>query len=315
MSQDSLKIAFAGSADFSLHILDRLHQAGFNVICTFTQSDKPTGRGQIRKPTPVKAFSQEKKLDCYDFEKLCSKTEVVISELVRPDIFIVVAYGLMIPGWMIKWPKIVCVNIHASLLPCWRGASPIQSALLNNDRESGITLMRLNERLDAGNIIKQESTPIDKFSSAKELSEGLSEMGAIMICDMLGNYQNEDWIGQPQLENNATYCEKINKQDGKIHWKQLSRDVHNMIRAYNPWPVAYSKLSDGRTMRIWESELVDEAMLEESGKIVELSKNNFLVACGEGVISIKNLQIDGGKVITSRDFYNSLRGDIEFDAT
>ena len=315
MSPTDLKIAYAGSAEFSLNVLSELWINRFLLTDVFTQPDKPTGRGRVLTPTPVKLFSEDKKIRCHTFKKLSFEEQAQILGLNRPDFFIIVAYGLMIPDWLIDWPKVACVNIHASLLPQWRGASPIQSAILNNDKYSGVTLMRLNKKMDEGNVINQASIAIDRLSSSVELSGALSVMGAKMICDSLKDYKNINWIGEPQDHKKATYCKKIKKEDGQIDWYSKSIDIHNMVRGYNPWPVAFAKLQDERTMRVWESEVVDESLQSLPGTILELSKDNFIVACGEGALKIIKLQIQGGKVILARDFHNSVKNGVSFAAT
>jgi methionyl-tRNA formyltransferase len=312
LSSTHLKIAYAGSADFSLNILSALWVSGFLLTDIFTQPDKPIGRGRVLKPTSVKLFSEEKKLSCHTFNKLSFEVQPQILELDRPDFFIIVAYGLMIPNWLLEWPKVACINIHASILPQWRGASPIQSAILNNDKYSGITLIRLNNKMDEGNIIDKASIAIDQFNSSEELSRALSAIGAKMICDNLKDYKNINWIGEPQVHKYATYCKKIKKEDGQINWNLKSIDIHNMIRGFNPWPIAFTKLQDGRTMRVWESEMVDQTPQCSPGTILELSKDSFIVACGEGVLKIIKLQIQGGKVILARDFYNSAKSGVSF---
>ena len=229
----------------------------------------------------------------------------------RPDLMIVVAYGLLIPEWLIEWPSLGAINIHTSLLPRWRGASPIQSALKNGDKETGITIMRVSKKLDEGNIIYQSKLSTEGIKNTEELSLLMEEEAKVYFKDLF-NDATIDLSGVPQNHGEATYCQKIKKTDGLIDWNNSALSIFNLIRAYNPWPMAYSFINTDSRIRVIEAEVTEEDHHFLPGQVIEFNKKHLVVACKKNALKLVKVQLDGGKVITHKDLFNSGKNILRF---
>jgi methionyl-tRNA formyltransferase len=301
----TLKILFAGTSDFAKAALETLINAGFNVIAVCTQPDKPAGRGQQLKMSSVKCFSLKHHIPVYQPATLRDQTvQHVLSDL-NPDIMVVAAYGLLLPKAVLSIPALGCINIHGSLLPRWRGAAPIQRAILAGDEVTGITIMQMNEGMDTGDILLQSTYQLRVDETSATLFERLAQMGGEAIVSALRLIEKGELSAIPQDDNLACYATKIHKSEGFIDWENSAVQLDRAIRAFNPWPVAYSYL-EGELVRIWRATpLFETAVRLPPGTIVAVTRDVIHVATGEGVLAISKLQFAGGKPLEVRDVLNS----------
>jgi len=300
----NLKIVFMGTPEFAVPSLKRLLEEGYEIPLVITQPDKPAGRGRKVKPPPVKTFALEKGIHVYQPERLKGNEELEerLKEL-APDLIVVVAYGKILPSWLLDVPKFGVLNVHASLLPKYRGASPIQSALLNGEEETGVTVMKVSERLDAGDILSQKKIKITESDNAETLSKKLSHEGALLLSETIPLYVSGKVKPVPQNESEATYCFQIRKEMGKIDWEKPAREIFNMVRAFTPWPSAYTFFR-GKRVQLLKVFPVSEA--GEPGEVVKAGKE-LIVAAGEGALRIDSLKPEGKKSITGEDFVRGYR--------
>jgi len=281
-----------------------LLQYPIKTLNVLTQPDRPSGRGKTLTPTAVKDFALSQRINCFSPIALDDRANDEILRMQRPDLMIIVAYGLLIPEWLIEWPALGAINIHTSLLPRWRGASPIQSALKSGDKETGITIMRVSKKLDEGNIIYQSKLSTEGIKNTEELSLLMEEEAKVFFKDLF-NEAKIDLSGVPQNHEEATYCQKIKKTDGLIDWNTSALSIFNLIRAYNPWPMAYSFINTDSRIRIIEAEVIEEHHHFLPGQVIEFNKKHLVVACKENALKLVKVQLDGGKVITHKDLFNS----------
>lgn len=297
------RTAFFGTPDFALPVLQALFDMPeINLVAVFTQPDKPMGRKQILTSPPVKILAEKYNIPVCQPERIKSvKFEQCFSDL-ELDVTIVVAYGKIIPEKILQTPKHGWLNIHGSLLPKYRGASPIQGAILGGESETGVTLMKIDAGLDTGDIISQESIPISTGDDFLSLHDKLSQLGAEVIKDALVNYLNGKIIPIPQHEPTATKTSIIKKEDGKIDWSKDSVEIGRHIRAYNPWPGAFCKY-DNRTVKIYTAEVSDMDLDLKPGE-VSFKDNSLFVGCGKGILRVNRLQLEGKKPQMAREFIN-----------
>lgn len=310
-----IKVIFAGTPEMAVPSLQQLILApDIQVSAVFTQPDRPSGRGRKLTPSPVKMLALEHNLPVFQPEKLdASMLEKI--EALSPDLIIVVAYGLMIPSKILSIPRWGCINAHFSLLPRWRGASPIQQALLHGDEKTGVTIMQLDRGLDTGPILLQEETPIDPEETALQLQTRLAEMGASLLIKTTQSLAQGAIKAVPQNNTEATHAGKIEKADGLIHWQQPAKKIVNQIRAFNPWPVAFTYFK-GLRLRIWRAALVNIPVDVPAGVVMDVNREGIEVATGDQVVRLLEVQLPGGKILSAREFLNSntvLPGDTYFN--
>lgn len=287
-----MRIIFAGTPDFAANALAALIAAGHEVAVVLTQPDRPKGRGMKLTASPVKALALEHGLPVWQPEHL--KDEVIQQQLrdLNAEVMVVAAYGLLLPASVLKIPARGCLNIHASLLPRWRGAAPIQRAIEAGDAESGVCIMQMDIGLDTGDVLLTKTTPIGPQTNAVQLHDTLTELGAQAIVEALA--QLPDLVALPQPSEGVTYAQKLSKADAQLDWNLSVQQVHDKIRAMNPVPGAWTTLN-GDVFKIWSSEIKEHSVNAVVGSILSVDKNGIAVQAADGVLNITELQASGSK--------------------
>lgn len=299
-----MKTVFMGTPDFAVPVLDAMINAGHEVGYVITQPDKARNRGKQVQFTPVKELAVSKGIAVLQPERIKNSPETL--ELLKeynPDIIVVVAYGQIIQKEILELPKFGCVNVHASLLPKLRGASPIQHAILAGEEKSGVTIMQMGEGLDTGDMLTKVSTPINK-KNGEELHDELSQLGAKLLVDTLVLIEEGIVTPEHQDDSKSTYAGMISKADGKIDFSKKPVQIERQIRAFDPWPGAYCSLN-GATMKVWKADVIEKTTDRENGTVVEVSNNGIDVCCGGEILRITEIQMPGKKRVTVDAF---LRG-------
>lgn len=301
-----LRIAYAGTPEFAVPALASLLDSDHEIVAVLTQPDRKSGRGRKISQSAVKQKITSENIHILQPSEVNS--EELIKELcsLNLDLIVVAAYGQIFSQNLLGLPRLGCINIHASLLPKWRGASPIQHAILSGDQCSGVTIMQMAKAMDAGDIWSQASCDITDQDTSESLHNKLAKLGGEIILPTIEKVNDVGEKPVPQDENEATYCSKLKKSDGLIKWQEPAQRISRQIRAYHPWPGAYTTLN-GRRLRITQAELIDDIRAQlQPGYIYEVSKNGFSVAAANGTaIKIKQLIPEGGKRISAVDFSNS----------
>ena len=295
----SLRIIFAGTPDFAVPALAALIDAGHQVMLVLTQPDRPSGRGMKLKASPVKELAVQHQLEVFQPETLKDIAAQNRIQEMQADVMIVAAYGLIIPTNVLAMPRLGCYNIHASLLPRWRGAAPIQRSLLAGDQETGVTIMEVVPKLDAGAMVSKGVIPIGELDTAQTLHDGLANIGANLMLEAMNKLALDGHLPSiPQDESLVTYAEKLQKSEAAIDWNQSAAQISKQVRAFNPFPVAQAILN-GEICRIWMA--TAKPGVGVAGQVVS-AQDTIDVACGESVLSIEELQLPGGKRLKARDF-------------
>lgn len=298
-----MRIVFFGSGKIAVKSLEALIKNKYEVICVVTAPDKQKGRGLAIASTPIKDFAKKEDLDIIQPSNLNSiETAGYISAL-NPDIFVVFSYGKILPKTILDIPKVMPINIHASLLPKYRGAAPINWALINGEKETGISIMRMNERMDAGDIVLKEKVQIDESDTYLSLEEKLSKLGANLIIESLELIKGQRIKFLKQDNENASYAPKLKKVDGKINWNKKACEIFNQIRGCLPWPGSFTTYND-KIVKILAAEVVkiSPEIKFKPGAIISLTKEGILVAAKEGGLLIKELQQSSGKRLNAWQF-------------
>jgi methionyl-tRNA formyltransferase len=305
----SLRIAFAGTPQFALPALRALLASTHSVVGVLTQPDRPAGRGQLLRASPVKLLAQDAHLPVAQPPTL--KTEDSRQELVRwaPDVLVVVAYGLILPTAVLALPRLGCVNIHGSLLPRWRGAAPIQRAILAGDAETGVTIMQMDAGLDTGPILLERRMHIGSDDTAGDLHDALSELGAAALIEALDGVAAGTLHGRAQPAEGACYAPKIEKSEAPLDWSASAIRLDRQVRAFNPWPVAETRLA-GESLRVLQARVAQPSGVEATpGTLLGIADDGLRVACGDGVLAVRELQRAGKRPVSARDFANAVRLD------
>lgn len=291
-----MKIVFAGTPDFAALSLNALLAAGHDIALVLTQPDRPSGRGMVLRSSPVKIAAEASGIDV--FQPLTLKDPATQERIraAQADAMIVAAYGLILPQAVLDMPRFGCINIHASLLPRWRGAAPIQRAIEAGDTESGVCIMQMEAGLDTGPVLLSGHVPIAADETAGTLHDKLADMGARLIVETLAKLPI-DAVAQPQI--GVTYAAKIEKAEAQIDWRRPAREIERQIRAFNPFPGAAGTL-DGAAIKVWRSELV--AAVAPPGTVVSVERSGIVVACGDGGLCLTELQKAGGKRLPVAQF-------------
>ncbi len=302
-----MKIIFMGTPDFSVPSLKTIFSEEYELIGVVTQPDRPRGRGKRLLPSPRKKWALEKGINIY--QPLRARDEEFITQIedLAPDLIVTAAYGQILPKKILDIPPLGCINVHASLLPKYRGASPIQQAILDGETKTGITIMYMDEGMDTGDIILQKETPIHPDENSGDLHDRLADLGAKALRESLKLFTVEKPVGIPQAHEDATYCQKIDKAMGRINWGMNIDRIRNHIRALTPWPGAYTYIGSMR-LKVWEAYQVEYCNLKNisSGQIVYADEQHGLVVSGsDGLIRLSKVQAPGKRVMEDVEF---LRG-------
>jgi len=300
----SLQIIFAGTPDFAVPSLEALIQAGHTLKAVYTQPDRPAGRGQKIHSSPVKDCALRHGLTVLQPKTLRDPDEQERARSFQADLMIVVAFGLILPKEILKTPRLGCINVHGSLLPRWRGAAPIHRAILAGDTETGITIMQMDEGLDTGAMLMKASCPIETTDTTASVHDRLALLGAKTLVQTLAALPT--LTPEPQSDQNATYAHKISRKDAQIDWLQPADFIARQIRAFNPWPVAFTG-DEKKPLKIWQARILPAVNSGgfEPGQIVRAAPEGLDIATGEGVLRIEKLQMAGGRILTAAEMLNA----------
>ncbi|MEJ2454829.1 MAG: methionyl-tRNA formyltransferase [Candidatus Thiodiazotropha sp.] len=303
---DPLRIIFAGTPEFAATALAALLETSHQVVAVYTQPDRPAGRGRKLQPSPVKRLALEHAIEVRQPVKLKDPEDQAALRELGADLMVVAAYGLLLPQAVLDAPRLGCINIHASVLPRWRGAAPIQRAILAGDEESGVTIMQMEAGLDTGPMLHILKTPILLDDTGGTLHDRLAELGARALVESLSGIADGSLIPRPQDDTLATYAKKLDKQEALIDWSQSAAHIDRQVRAFNPWPVAQCDFQ-GQVMRIWRARPKEHELPAgaQPGKILEAGKAGIDVATGAGVLRIVELQMPGKRAMAAADFLNA----------
>ena len=294
-----MKIIFAGTPEFAVPALRALIEAGHQIVMVLTQPDRPSGRGMKLKPSPVKALALEHDLNVFQPTSLKPDEVQATIAATQADVMIVAAYGLIIPTTVLHMPRLGCYNIHASLLPRWRGAAPIQRAILAGDKETGVTIMEVVPTLDAGAMVAKASIQITEQETAQSIHDAMAETGANLMVEAMQTLAVTGTLSStPQDESLVTYAHKLEKSEATVDWQKSAAELSRQIRAFNPFPVAHS-IFRGEICRFWMAHA--QSGSAPAGQIVS-TKEGVTVGCGDGLLTITELQMPGGKRLSARDF-------------
>lgn len=298
-----MKIIFAGTSEFGLPTLEKLKK-NFELVLVISQPDKPSGRKQELTSPPIKLWAQKNNISIEQPEKIIDLLSAIRS--LQPDLLLVAAYGQIIPREVLDLPKFGSINIHGSLLPKYRGASPIQATILNGDKETGITLIKMDEKMDHGPIIAKEIVRLTNEETFTKLYEQLSQVSADLVIRILPDWFEGKIKPAEQIHAQATYCKLLKREDAKIDWTRPSKEIYNKIRALNPEPGTWTTL-DGKTLKILSAKILNETKIELPGKIYS-HEGNIAIKCIDASVIIEQIQPEGKKPMAGRDFLNGLKG-------
>ena len=299
-----LRIVFAGTPEFAARHLHALLRVGYSIAAVYTQPDRPAGRGQKLAMSPVKQLAESHNIPVYQPQTLRNADAQAELAALKPDLLIVVAYGLILPQAVLDIPRLGCINSHASLLPRWRGAAPIQRAIEAGDAETGVTVMRMEAGLDTGPMLSKVSTPITAEDTGGSLHDRLALLGAEAVVEAIPALAAGTLPDKLQDDALATYAHKLNKEEAKLDWSRPAVDLERLIRAFNPWPLCHSTLA-GEGVKIYAATVVDGN--GQPGEILEASREGLKVACGEGALLLTRIQFPGGKPLAFADLLNARR--------
>lgn len=299
-----MRIVFAGTPEFAAEHLKALLDSPYDIVAVYTQPDRPAGRGQKLMPSPVKQLAAQHGIPVLQPPTLRDADAQAELAALQPDLMVVVAYGLILPQVVLDIPRLGCINSHASLLPRWRGAAPIQRAVEAGDPESGVTVMRMEAGLDTGPMLLKVSTPISATDTGGSLHDRLAEMGPPAVLQAIAGLADGTLQGEVQDDALATYAHKLNKDEARLDWNRPAVELERLIRAFNPWPVCHSTLS-GEAVKVLAATLAEGR--GQPGEIISASKDGLVVACADQALCLTRLQLPGGKALNFSDLFNSRR--------
>lgn len=306
MSDSPRRVIFTGTPEFAVPFAEAIFaDPNYEIVGVITQPDRPTGRKQLLTPPPVKVWAVEKNIPIFQPEKLRNNNEVIekIKEL-KPDYLVVVAFGLLIPTEILNIPTHSAINVHPSLLPRHRGASPIQSAILAGDETTGVSIMLLDEQMDHGPVLAQKEISLTGTETAESLQKICIDIGAPLLIETMGGYAAGEIQPQAQNDDLATYCKMITRDEARIDWKKSATEIDRQIRAYHPWPVAWTTI-DGKRLKVFPPITIISDNQNSPGTL-HLNENQAVVACGTGSLTLSDVQIEGGKRQSANIYTNSL---------
>jgi methionyl-tRNA formyltransferase len=304
-----MRVIFLGTPEFAVPSLQALIRSSFEVCAVFTQPDRPAGRGQRPQPPAIKSFAVSAGIPVFQPEKIRALENRPLLESYQPDFIVVVAYGQILPVWLLELPRMGCVNVHGSLLPRYRGAAPVAWAILNGDTVTGITTMLMDEHLDTGPMLLKKEVEISSTMTCGQLADALARVGAELLVPTLEGLQNGALKAIPQNDALATFAPRVTKEMARISWNRDARSIHNQIRGLNPWPMAYADCQ-GQRVQILQSSPPDSAQsaVQAPGTFLDMTDRGMKLTCGSGsILEILELQPAGKKRMSGRDFVNGSR--------
>lgn len=296
-----MKVIYMGTPDFAVHALKSIVEAGHEVVACFTQPDKAKGRSKALQPTPVKKQALEYGIPVYQPVKLRDQENVDIIRSFAPDVIVVAAYGQILPESILNIPEYGCVNIHASLLPKYRGAAPIEWAIIDGEQETGVTTMYMAKGLDTGDMIEREVVQITVDDTGESLTDKLAECGAKLILSTLKKLEDGTAVRTVQDDSLSCYASMLTKNMGDIDFTQPAEKIERLVRGLQPWPCAFTKIN-GKSVKIYGANVVDKPEGVQPGSVINVTKKSFAIACGEGAIQITRLQPEGKKPMDTAAF-------------
>ena len=298
-----MRVIFMGTPDFAVGTLEAIIEAGHEVVLAVTQPDKPKGRGKAMQFPPVKECAIAHGIEVFQPVKIRESANLDYLETFAPDMIVVAAFGQILPRRLLDMPRYCCINVHASLLPKYRGAAPIQWAVINGDAVSGVTIMRMDVGLDTGDMIAKEEVILAEDETGGSLFDRLAKVGAGLCVKTMAEIEAGRAVFTPQEESQATHVSMISKELGQIDWSRDAVSIERLIRGLDPWPSAYTRLG-GKTLKIWKAQAIAENSTLTPGSIIRKGKNGLLVQTGDGLLALKELQLEGKKRMDTAAFLN-----------
>lgn len=300
-----MRIVFMGTPDFAVGSLQALCESGkHEILAVVTQPDRPKGRGNKLLQTPVKEYALAQGLTVYQPQKVKTPEFVELLHELQPELIVVAAFGQFLSKKILELPKYGCINVHASLLPKYRGAAPIQYAIIKGEKESGVTIMQMDIGMDTGAMLDKVVVPIEENTTMGELHYALREQGAALLLQVIDKIAAGTAVAEPQDNEQATYATLLDRSMEHIDWSKTAQEVHNLIRGFNPAPSTFTKLPNGKGLKIWGSKMTDKNSAAAAGTVIETGKHSFFVACGEGVLEITEVQPESKKRMPAQVFLN-----------
>lgn len=300
-----MRIVFMGTPDFAVGSLQALCESGkHEILAVVTQPDRPKGRGNKLLQTPVKEYALAQGLTVYQPQKVKTLEFVELLHGLQPELIVVAAFGQFLSKEILELPKYGCINVHASLLPKYRGAAPIQYAIIKGEKESGVTIMQMDIGMDTGAMLDKVVVPIEENTTMGELHDALREQGAALLLEVIDKIATGTAVAEPQDNEQATYATLLDRSMEHIDWSKTAQEVHNLIRGFNPAPSTFTKLPNGKSLKIWGSKMTGKSSAAAAGTVIETGKHSFFVACGEGVLEITEVQPESKKRMPAQVFLN-----------
>lgn len=300
-----MRIVFMGTPDFAVGSLQALCESGkHEILAVVTQPDRPKGRGNKLLQTPVKEYALAQGLTVYQPQKVKTPEFVELLHELQPELIVVAAFGQFLSKEILELPKYGCINVHASLLPKYRGAAPIQYAIIKGEKESGVTIMQMDIGMDTGAMLDKVVVPIEENTTMGELHDALREQGAALLLQVIDKIAAGTAAAEPQDDAQATYATLLDRSMEHIDWSKTAQEVHNLIRGFNPAPSTFTKLPNGKSLKIWGSKMTEKNSAAAAGTVIETGKHSFFVACGEGVLEITEVQPESKKRMPAQVFLN-----------
>lgn len=300
-----MRIVFMGTPDFAVGSLEALCESGkHEIVGVVTQPDRPKGRGNKMLMTPVKEYALAQGYTVYQPQKVKTEEFVQVLRDLAPDLIVVAAFGQFLSKEILELPKYGCINVHASLLPKYRGAAPIQYAIIKGEKESGVTIMQMDIGMDTGAMLAKVVVPIGENTTMGELHDALRAKGAALLIATIDKIAAGEAVAVAQNNAEATYATLLDRSMEHIDWSKTAQEVHNLIRGFNPAPSTFTKLPNGKNLKIWGSRLTDKTSSAQAGTVIEVTKHSFFVACGSGVVEITEVQPESKKRMPAQVFIN-----------
>ena len=300
-----MRIVFMGTPDFAVGSLQALCESGkHEILAVVTQPDRPKGRCNKLLQRPVKEYALAQGLTVYQPQKVKTPEFVELLHELQPELIVVAAFGQFLSKEILELPKYGCINVHASLLPKYRGAAPIQYAIIKGEKESGVTIMQMDIGMDTGAMLDKVVVPIAENTTMGELHDALREQGATLLLQVIDKIAAGTAVAEPQDDAQATYATLLDRSMEHIDWSKTAQEVHNLIRGFNPAPSTFTKLPNGKSLKIWGSKMTDKSSAAAAGTVIETGKHSFFVACGEGVLEITEVQPESKKRMPAQVFLN-----------